>query len=428
MDTMFYAPDGGRFGDFALTTRGDELACIFIQNERSSTAQHQGVSVGNRLALATSDDGLNWRYRGVVMRPDEPWKNRSLWAPSLLAVDDRWAMLYSAVAQGDGPLDTQQSGLAWSDDLVSWQDVPANPVIPSTLASPHYRQSTAPRPCWRDPNAFAVGGTWYCTLAARDARAPVEVAGCVALLQSDDLISWQALPPLFSPRRTFELETPTVYRFGSDWYLLFGRYGSGHCMAWARADDPLGPYHEPPVNTLTPSWCYAGRVVERDGRLDFHHWIRDPVVGRPRTVLAPPKVLVAGDTLTLRLHPTVAARCAEVSMADLVAAAPSPGEPLQATSGWPNAPWRLDVAAEHYARTVTLERSVHGVTVHDLAPGDGVFDIRTVGGTGGAGDEVRIVLDGGFVELYVDGWFVHAFCLPPSSATCEVRVNGRKGS
>ncbi len=57
----------------------------------------------------------------------------------------------------------------------------------------------------------------------------------------------------------------------------------------------LGCYDEPAFNILTPSQCYAGRIVRCGGELRFYHWIKDRFQGKKERYLAPPKLVEIRD-------------------------------------------------------------------------------------------------------------------------------------
>lgn len=60
------------------------------------------------------------------------------------------------------------------------------------------------------------------------------------------------------------LEGPTVRRRGAHYYCFYSGgawHGSGYSLAWAYADHPLGPWHEPPADVARLLSTVPGHVV-----------------------------------------------------------------------------------------------------------------------------------------------------------------------
>jgi predicted GH43/DUF377 family glycosyl hydrolase len=78
------------------------------------------------IARATSDDGLTWERRGVVLEPAEPWEKASLMCPSVLRdPDGTYHLWYS----GGERYEPDAIGYATSGDGVNWARVCAEPVL-----------------------------------------------------------------------------------------------------------------------------------------------------------------------------------------------------------------------------------------------------------------------------------------------------------
>jgi sucrose-6-phosphate hydrolase SacC (GH32 family) len=86
---------------------------------------HAIGDLGAIIAYATSPDGIHWTKQGPVLvgAPDR-W-DTGLWGPSVLKVDGRYWMWYSA----SGPGFPISIGLATSRDGVAWKRVGDRPVI-----------------------------------------------------------------------------------------------------------------------------------------------------------------------------------------------------------------------------------------------------------------------------------------------------------
>lgn len=80
--------------------------------------------------LAVSDDGLTWRRAqdGLVLSVHDPdcgdWESNRIYMPWLVENHDRFFDFYNAAQKN-----REQTGIAFSADLVHWIHYPANPVI-----------------------------------------------------------------------------------------------------------------------------------------------------------------------------------------------------------------------------------------------------------------------------------------------------------
>ncbi len=80
--------------------------------------------------VATSDDGLTWRrvkdqpILSVHDRDCAAWERSCIYQPWLLEHEGRYYNFYNAAQNG-----IEQSGLAFSRDLLNWERYPGNPVI-----------------------------------------------------------------------------------------------------------------------------------------------------------------------------------------------------------------------------------------------------------------------------------------------------------
>jgi beta-fructofuranosidase len=93
--------------------------------------------------------------------------------------------------------------------------------------------------------------------------------GCIGLIESDDLVAWSVRPPLFAPRRWWDLECPQVFRVGERYYATASVMEDRTQRYWV-ADRFEGPYAVPADGgVLAPSGHYAGRVCRWRG-LDLY--------------------------------------------------------------------------------------------------------------------------------------------------------------
>jgi beta-fructofuranosidase len=123
-------------------------------------------------------------------------------------------------------------------------------------------------------------------------------AGVVALAESRDLITWNALPPVVGPSDFGEIEVPQVMKIGDFWYLFFctgkhsrarlertGEAGNWVGTQYVISESPTGPFRmisDHPLVGSTFLKFYAGRVVTLpDGRPGFLAWIARETIDGP---------------------------------------------------------------------------------------------------------------------------------------------------
>ena len=189
-------------------------------------------------------------------------------------------MLYTALSRAENGL-VQRTALATSDDLVTWTKSDGNPV---GEADPRWYEATTSksgRVSWRDPKPIRVGDTYYAAVCGREREGPKHRRGVVGLLASTDLLTWEPRPPLFAPRRAWDLECPQVFELGGRYYLTAALMEDRSQRYWV-ADQFEGPYRTPTGgNILVPNGHYAGRVCRWQGLDLYFCWHRPvPVRGQ----------------------------------------------------------------------------------------------------------------------------------------------------
>ncbi|MEB2343978.1 MAG: hypothetical protein OZ948_04500 [Deltaproteobacteria bacterium] len=239
--------------------------------------RHTAWDIGH----ASSADLRTWTHHGVALRrgPAGAWDGACLATGSVLRRGGRFWMAYTGNWLGPLPA----VGMAWSTDLHHWQKLDANPV--TAIDERIYTSESRGRrrfPHWRDPFLFEVDGVAHQLVCATAAEAGGP-AGAVGVARSRDLVHWELLPPLDVEPFAEELECPQVVSAAGRHYLVFStpaglRLGDdaaapgepGHLYAMVGAG-PLGPFRMADPAPLFPAGLrerpYAGRVVERAGRL-----------------------------------------------------------------------------------------------------------------------------------------------------------------
>lgn len=203
-----------------------------------------------------------------------------------------------------------------SDDLLHWRKCQSEPQI---MACPPYYQTDA-KECVTDPPAFRdafvhqSSDAWEALISAHSVSGPMQSRGCIARYRSDDPVlgQWQAMPPLFGPGITLQMEVPEPFQYGSKHYLIWstGGFAGRPCHVpsrgnstgtyYAMSDRYEGPYECPPDNLLigagwnidTPTsperfHGYVGRVIQWNNEfLLYHHYCYPcPAAAFPKRII-----------------------------------------------------------------------------------------------------------------------------------------------
>ena len=422
MGKFFFAPRGKKFSDFDLIKYNNKIYVIFIEREKKDKKILGGI--GNSYGLASSEDGFFWTYHGTIRKPvkDNEWKNGGLWALDIFRHQDKFCMFYSSVQDIKGdPHDTQQIGLAYSPDLINWKDSEKNPVISYDNTKPFYYPKNVHKFCWRDPNIYPYEDKYYCVMVAKDIEKSYEKSGCVALLKSDDLISWKNLPPLFSPGKYWELEAPFIFQNKDKYFLLYGEYSNGICMRYATSDKLLGEYEEPKLNIITPSYCYAAKVIKFKHDLYFYHWITDNNRVGPEKYLAPPKLVeVQKDKLFLKKHPVLEEYFEKIPLKSFLDSIQEKKR-IKVEKKVNDLNLKIKIRTENpiYSRNIFFNQFDHGVSIRDFGLFNNPNDLRTLELNPDQEYKFEMYIEDNIIEIYINGYFVYSTFLEKNSSNIK---------
>ncbi len=83
------------------------------------------------IGLCFSNDLREWEIGEPVLRPEAgcPWESGGLYKSWILEYDGLYYLFYNAKNQTTPPW-IEQTGVAWSRDLLSWERCPQNPILP----------------------------------------------------------------------------------------------------------------------------------------------------------------------------------------------------------------------------------------------------------------------------------------------------------
>lgn len=229
--------------------------------------RHANARVGH----AVSHDLLEWTMLADALEPGDPgcFDDRAIWTGSVVRDGHLWRMFYTGTSHADGHR-RQRIGQAVSSDLLSWTRVGSTP---SVIADPRWyrvyeRDGDEP---FRDPWVLHHDGRWHMLVTATDRSG----SGCIGHAVSDDLHSWEVLPPLTADSGFLQLEVVQTIRVDDAWVVVFCAQetdvmASGlprQTGTWsAPADGPIGPFRLKDAEPIDARPVYAGRIVEKHSK------------------------------------------------------------------------------------------------------------------------------------------------------------------
>jgi len=248
---------------------------------------------GYQSALATSDDLLNWTFKGMVLKRDEDrtWDKVGgsvTWMikesdnlhdmPTLKKVDGKYWCVYHAYPNTGYEEGPAEIGMAWCEDenLLEWH----------RLEKPVYS--------WKEGDDWEKGGLykaciikegdmWYLFYNAKDTKTPwVEQIG---VAYSKDLINWERgkeNPIMRVTKDNWDsrfVSDPYIVKDGDIWVNFYFGYGPGHAkegiafskdlLHWEKHEEPL--IDNGAEGSLDSRHAHKASVLYKDGIL-YHFY------------------------------------------------------------------------------------------------------------------------------------------------------------
>jgi beta-fructofuranosidase len=250
--------------------------------------RHRNVSQGH----AVSKDLVNWTHKGTCFGPAtiKAWDDWTTWTGSVVKDDaGLWHLFYTGTMHDlDGM--HQRIGHATSKDMHSWVRIGDGLCLDRTGPNAKYYEEYTPghwhdramRDPWVMRNPDGAGWIMYFT-ARVPGRSEPNAGGAIGFATSPDLTHWTLQKPVYDGGAFGQLEVPQVFRHGKHWYMAIctglmhwsqeftARCPKPPCTGthYLMADHHLGPWHVPPLflDGANPPNRYAGKIIERDGKL-----------------------------------------------------------------------------------------------------------------------------------------------------------------
>ncbi len=219
-----------------------------------------------------SKDLVNWEELPTALYPsdDETAPDASgIWTGAVIYGEGKYHIFYT----GYSLKCTYQQTIchAVSDDSITWEKDPDNPVVIPKVDL--YEPLD-----WRDPYVFynEEEKKYWMLLSGRKNTGPVTRRGCVILYTSDDLNSWEYYGPIYEPGHTNCPECPEMYKIGDVWYLSYSRFSEFGNTIYRTATSPYGPWKTPVKDGIGGRRFYAAKsMVDDDGRRFYFGWAHD---------------------------------------------------------------------------------------------------------------------------------------------------------
>ncbi len=218
---MHYHPRKRYHWDFWMVQRGDLLHSFYLSRPRPGAEADPDAL--DWIGHATSANLFDWDEQDPAIPPGYAGAVDDMkpWTGHIIEHEGRYYLYYTGRSRAEqGRI--QRTMLATSSDLYCWTKHPEPVMAPDPrwyVSESHPDETGAVG--WRDPVIVRDESTgWFhAFLATYVPAGDFAQRGCVAHARSRDLLSWEILPPAFSPRRYATIEVPDVFFLDGRWYL-----------------------------------------------------------------------------------------------------------------------------------------------------------------------------------------------------------------
>jgi len=263
----YHRPEGGRLGD-AIPFFWEGTWHVFYLDYRPEFFNHTPPGARQTAwAHVSSPDLVHWQRHAdaIAPGPEGAVDSGSCATGSVFEHDGVFHLCYtgrSFTARGQR---RETICHATSTDLLTWQKDAANPI-----ARPDAERYTLEH--WRDPFVYwhPQAEEFWMAITAAYRQGPPGRTGCVAVLASTDLRTWQPRDPLWSPALAPNHECPDVFQWGDWWYLVVSHGGR---TVYRMARRPGGPWLAPAVDTFDDHFFYAAKTAGDERRRVLFGWL-----------------------------------------------------------------------------------------------------------------------------------------------------------
>ncbi|MCY3978320.1 MAG: glycoside hydrolase family 32 protein [Chloroflexi bacterium] len=215
-------------------------------------------------AHLASRDLVHWEELPLAIEPGPAGSPDSVscFTGAVIERNGTFYLFYTGF-RGEG--EPQTVCLATSSDLITWAKDPRNPIIE---ADPRWYETVD----WRDPFPFwnEEAGEYWMLLAAREKQGPDNRRGCIALMTSPDLKSWEVKAPFWAPRLYYTHECPDLFRWDDYYALVYSTFSERNVTHYRLSKSLAGPWLAPENDAFDGRAFYAAKTAgDGQGRYVF---------------------------------------------------------------------------------------------------------------------------------------------------------------
>ena len=211
--------------DCWLFDDGSDFHIFFLRASKAlidSDRRHFRASIGH----AKSKDLKNWTLLpDALVASDAPaWDEIATWTGSVVKNDDDglYYMFYTGVTRPNGGI-VQQIGFATSQDLITWDKNPSNPVMKADSNIYDTQENGSRDTNFRDPWVFfnKDDRKWHMYVTADIKGGGIKTRATVAHCVSEDLKTWRSLAPLHGESGFGQVEVVQVEEIAGKFVMIF---------------------------------------------------------------------------------------------------------------------------------------------------------------------------------------------------------------
>jgi predicted GH43/DUF377 family glycosyl hydrolase len=267
-EQKFFTEFGYEVKDHALI-RADGVYHLFYLRGIFGEA---AIDIGH----ATSLDLVHWdRHDPILYNGPGEWDGHAIWAPQIIEhPNGSYVMYYTGVSR----FGTQQTGVAFSNDLWTWSKLPW-PVCHPDPSWALWKEGT-----WahgRDPFVFEYEGRYYQLLTAKTKTN----RGAISCAVSDDFFTWEDIGPLYTHTNWHVMESVQCFERNNKWYLFYTeeavngtswRSSDSLFTGWEGSTSTVVDFgHAPEINVFDDDHhIYSRHSIHQYGDETFQHVIR----------------------------------------------------------------------------------------------------------------------------------------------------------
>lgn len=223
----------------------------------------------------SSKDLLHWIQHPPAIRPNQDGSTpRGIYSGGAIKNAPRPTLIYHVPDKGTC------IAIAQDDDLITWKELPQNPVIPIHKHDDEFVVF--------DTAGWYENGT-YCALVGNKNKRPGYEGDCTSLFISTDLINWKYQGPFYQSSRKWTLEEedaacPDFFPVGNKHMLLMHchrPYGNTtHYYLGVYKDRRFIPEHHGRMSWLGGQLSGPESLIDAQGRNIMFGWIDESRIGR----------------------------------------------------------------------------------------------------------------------------------------------------